>query len=184
MEIEFVFLNALQGIHAPWLDTAMIALTTIGDEGIVWILLGLILLIFKQTRQAGVAVLVSLAVMVVLNNLIIKNVVARPRPFVVQPGVDLLIAAPSGFSFPSGHASSSFAAVTALFLSKRKAIWIPALILALLIAFSRMYLYVHFPTDIIGGMVLGIIYGVVGFYLTRVFFNWLASRRKPPKHAR
>lgn len=129
--------------------------THLGDAGIVWIALGLSLLIPKKTRRCGLAVLIALAVTFVVGNVVMKNLIARPRPFIVYPDIELLIAPPSGFSFPSGHSSSSFAAATALFCFYKKP-GIAALVLAALIAFSRMYLFVHYPTDVLTGIMLGI----------------------------
>ena len=129
--------------------------THLSDAGVIWIALGLSLLIPKKTRRCGLAVLISLAITFIVGNVVMKNLIARPRPFIVYPDIELLIAPPSGFSFPSGHSSSSFAAATTLFCFYKKP-GIAALVLAALIAFSRMYLFVHYPTDILAGSMLGI----------------------------
>lgn len=136
------------------LTPIMKAITTAGNGGIIWIALCVILICFKKTRRIGIAAAISLALVGLLNNDIIKPIVERPRPF-QQQEIELLIAAPGGFSFPSGHTSSSFAVATAVFLKDKK-IGIPALILAALMGFSRLYFFVHFPSDVFVGMLEGI----------------------------
>lgn len=101
----------------------------------------------------------------ILCNGILKNLVARTRPYDVNTVVNLLIEKPVDYSFPSGHTAASFAAVTALYLAGEKKLWKPALVLSILIAFTRMYLYVHYPTDILGGIAVGIISGYIGFFI-------------------
>lgn len=142
-------------LRCGFLDHAFTFITHLGDVGIVWILLGVVLLCRKTTRRWGWAVLFSLLFAYVIGDLIIKNIVQRPRPF-TRAEVELLIPPPDSWSFPSGHSGSSFAAATALFLCSKK--WgTPALVLAGLIAFSRMYLFVHYPTDVLCGILLGVL---------------------------
>ena len=113
------------------------------------------MLLFKKTRRAGIAVLVGLLLGLLCGNLAIKNLVARERPCAIGTAPELLIPYPSEYSFPSGHTLSSFIAATCIFLRNKK--WgISAYVFASGIAFSRIYLYVHFPTDILGGIILGI----------------------------
>ena len=114
---------------------------------------------------AGAAVLAGLVLKVVCCNLVLKPLVARIRPCDVNTAVQLLITRPDDFSFPSGHTGASFAAVSALYFNRNR-IWIPALMFAALIAFSRMYLYVHYPTDILAGIILGIMAGWAGSLLS------------------
>ena len=153
-EIEFAILNAIQTIRFEFLDKLMICITTLGNKGIVWIIIGVIMLFFKKYRRTGIAVLLGLIFGLVLGNWTIKNIVARPRPCALTE-IELIIPYPSEYSFPSGHTLSSFIAATCVYLRNKKfGVW--AYVLASLIAFSRLYLYVHFPTDIIGGVLLGI----------------------------
>lgn len=140
------------------LTPVMKAVTTAGNGGIFWIILCLILLCFKKTRRIGVAAAISLALVGLLNNEIIKTVVARPRPF-QQAEIELLITPPGGYSFPSGHTSSSFAVATALFLKEKK-LGIATLAMAFLIGFSRLYFFVHFPSDVFFGMIEGILMAI------------------------
>ena len=111
-----------------------------------------------RTRKLGLVVTAALVLEAIPCNLILKPLVARARPFTVNPAVELLITKPTDFSFPSGHTSASFAVVSALFFRKER-LWIPAGILAALIAFSRLYLYVHYPTDVLAGALVGILAG-------------------------
>lgn len=159
MAFEFEILNFFQELHTPVLTWIMRAASRLGDAGFIWILLAVILLLIPKTRKIGMLVSVALILDVITCNLILKPLVARTRPYDVNTAIELLIAAPKDFSFPSGHTAASFAAVSALWFAKEKKFWIPALVLAVLIAFSRMYFYVHYPTDVLGGALLGILCG-------------------------
>ena len=141
----------------------MCFITRLGDAGMVWILLAVILLVIPKTRKSGIILMVALCVDFVLCNGILKNLFARIRPCNINTQVQLLIARPNDFSFSSGHTAASFTAVAALYLSGEKKLWKPALMLACLIAFSRLYLYVHYPTDILGGVLVGIAAGYIGY---------------------
>ena len=126
-------------------------------------MLAVVLLILPKTRKTGIIVAAALLMDLILCNLILKNLVARVRPYDVNTAIAILIKKPLDFSFPSGHTAASFAAMTALFLAKMKKAWIAALVLAVLIAFSRLYFYVHYPTDVLGGAVVGILSGIIGY---------------------
>jgi len=161
--MEFNILYAINEIHNPVLDKIMVGITTLGDAGAIWILLGIILLFMKKTRKCGILMLISIALGALVGNVILKNVIARPRPCWVNPDIALLIPNPHDFSFPSGHTLASFEAAIMIFLHNKK--WGSlSLVLATLIAFSRMYLFVHFPTDIIGGIILAIIISLIVYY--------------------
>lgn len=149
----------------------MTFITRLGDAGAVWILLAVILLIIPKTRKSGAVLAAALCVDVVLCNGILKNLFGRIRPCDVNTSIELLIARPDDFSFPSGHTAASFAAVTALMMAGEQKLWKAALALGALIAFSRMYLYVHYPTDILGGIIVGGIAGVMGYLTVRICRN-------------
>lgn len=153
-EIEFAILYALQSLHGPWLDQIMVRITSLGDHGFIWILTGIVLACIPKTRKTGISVLLSLAVGLLLGNLILKNLIHRPRPSWIDTQIVLLIQNPKDYSFPSAHTLASFECAFSIWLYDRK-LAVPFLILAVLIAFSRMYLFVHFPTDVLGGAVLG-----------------------------
>lgn len=163
MGIEFKILDSIQGIRTPVGDTAMCLITKLGDAGMVWIILTVILLLIPKTRRTGIVMMAALCIDLVLCNGILKNLFARVRPCDVNTQIQLLIARPDDFSFPSGHTAASFAAVAALYFSGERRLWRPALALACLIAFSRLYLYVHYPTDILGGIFVGIAAGYIGY---------------------
>lgn len=175
---EYGILQLIQQRHNDILNKIMIFITSLGDGGMVWIILALALLLFKSTRKCGVTVLVALVLQLLLGNVLLKNVFSRLRPFYDYPTVELLITKPSGFSFPSGHTFSSFAAATAVLLHNKK-IGIPAVVLASLIAFSRLYLFVHYPTDILAGIVFGILTAFAAdFFIDKLSYAYQNKSRK------
>lgn len=158
--IDFLILNFIRdNLSGEIADAVMKFITHLGDGGCIWIIAALVLLCFKKTRVAGICLAISLIVTAVVGNLILKNIFARTRPFIAA-NVPIIINPPGGYSFPSGHTSSSFAAATALsgHFKKQAPLFY---IVAALIAFSRVYLYVHYPTDILGGAFLGIAVGFI-----------------------
>ena len=141
LELEFSILYFIQGLHTPFLDRFMTAVTSLGDKGWFFIVLGIIL----------------------IGNVVLKNLVMRDRPCWIDESVRLLIQNPKDFSFPSGHTLASFETAVSIFLYNRK--WgVPVIVLASVIALSRLYLFVHFPTDVLSGMALGIF---IGWYVHR-----------------
>jgi undecaprenyl-diphosphatase len=165
--IERVFFD--RGISAI-ITPVMAFITHLGDGGALWVALALGLIVFKKTRRCGITLAVALLCMMLINDLLLKPLIARPRPFNLELWKDWfvfpeIISRPSSFSFPSGHTSSSFAAATALTSLKKKSVYIPAFILAALIAFSRIYLHVHYCTDVLFGMAAGIAYGIIAICL-------------------
>ena len=165
------------------LDYIMLFFTYLGEEGIIWIIFGVIMMILPKYRKHGVKMALALLVMLCINNIILKPVIARPRPFVNDPSIleQMIIHAPSSFSFPSGHTASSFAGACILaHANKKAAFW--AYPLAILIAFSRAYLQVHYPSDIIAGALLGTVYAFIAILIFAViekligktkFFNFI-----------
>ena len=141
MNAELTFLTALQSLHSPMLDGSMGFITRLGDSGILWVTLTALLLVFRKTRRVGCVLAAALLID------------AIPHP--------------DDFSFPSGHTAASFASVTALWLAGKKQWAMAALPVGVLIAFSRMYLCVHYPTDILGGVILGAACGWAGAWLVK-----------------
>ncbi len=171
---ELFILDFIQEhLRCGFLDTVMPVITLLGEAGIFWILCTLLYLIQPKTRKTGFVMAAALVADLVLCNIILKPMVARIRPYDLNPAVVLLVRKPTDYSFPSGHTAASFAIVSALFFEKRKS-WIPALILSCLIAFSRLYLYVHYPTDVLGGIAVGILAGWIGFLVV----HWILRKRK------
>lgn len=140
----------------------MLFVSSLGNFGAIWIALAALLLIAKTYRQSGLAVSIALLIDFVAVNLIIKPLVGRERPCDVTVPEDMLLACLSDHSFPSGHTAAAFAAAFALFLYHKRA-GSAALILAILMGFSRLYLFVHFPSDVIAGALLGLIFGFIGY---------------------
>lgn len=170
MNIEFGILDFIRShLCCAALDFIMPLLTRLGDGGILWICCTVVLLLFRKTRKAGAAMALSLVLEVICCNVILKPLVARPRPYNVK-AVQLLISPLSDYSFPSGHTGASFAAAASLFFSKN-CLWIPALVIAILMGFSRLYLYAHYPSDVLAGALLGIMLGWLGTAIVKVIWS-------------
>ena len=146
------------------LDVLMPKLTLLGSGGAVWLLAAGGLLCTKKYRRQGVILLAGLAVGVLVGNVCLKNLIARPRPCWLDDSVKLLISMPTDYSFPSGHTLSSVIGATVLTKTDRRFGW-AAIPLAVIIAFSRLYLFVHYPSDILAGTVLGVVIGLAVYYL-------------------
>ena len=153
-------------LWCPLLDAVMPVITVLGDAGIFWMVIAAALLLFKKTRRVGLGMGIAMLMGLLLCNLTLKPLCQRPRPYdyqfdVFNKLIPLLIEQQHDFSFPSGHTIASFEAAGVIALNNKK--WgIPALILASLIAFSRLYLYVHYPTDVLVSVSLGLALAFVG----------------------
>ena len=156
-------------LWCPFLDGVMPFVTHLGDGGILWIALAVILLCLPKYRKTGFAMSAALLMGLLICNLWLKPWIGRLRPFDYQLQcynrlIPLLIEAPTDYSFPSGHTIASFEAATVLLIRHKK--WgIMAMVLAGPIAFSRLYLYVHYPTDVLSSIVLGTIIGIIAIFL-------------------
>ena len=168
MGFELNILDWFQTLHTPVMDKLMTSVTKLGDAGIFWIILTVLFLLIPKMRKTGVVMAAALIIDLLLCNVLLKNFVARTRPYDVNTGIQLLVAKLRDYSFPSGHTAASFASAAALYFAVEKKLWKPALVLACLIAVSRLYLYVHYPTDVLGGVVIGIIAGYLGYRLVKV----------------
>ncbi len=153
-------------------------ITYFGESGIFWIAVALFLLCFKKTRLWGITMSFALVMGLVLGNGVMKNLFARPRPYTLDPDLHLRLLwgeMTKDYSFPSGHTLASFEAAVSLFLYRKK--WgIAALTLAILIAFSRVFLLVHYPSDVIAGAALGTLFAVLASHLAKKFYNALQKR--------
>ena len=173
----------------PILNPIMVFITHLGDAGLFWIALTLLMLGFRKTRRVGVTSMISMVIGLIVVNIALKNWVARVRPYELIQGLNLMIDRQHDFSFPSGHATNSLACAWVIFRLMDRKYGIPALALALLISFSRLYVAVHYPTDVFAGIVVGI----VAAELAMVIVNALRKRfpafrdfirTKPPKKKR
>lgn len=168
MEWEFEWLYTLQTIHNSFLDALMVFITSLGNAGIVWIVIALCFCFSKKYRTCGIQMFVSMIFVLFIGNLVLKNLIARDRPCWIDPDVALLVKNPSDFSFPSGHSMNSFtSAVTILFYNKKAGA--AAVALASVIAFSRLYHFVHFPTDVFAGILLGTGVALAVNYVSRKY---------------
>lgn len=190
------FYNIVFSLHHMAADSVMTPIATVasflGDKGLIWILLGLILLLFKKTRKIGLVVCGALVLDILVVNGLLKNVINRPRPWLAGdfPTITYeyvkqrLVNMPTDTSFPSGHTASAFAAASGLLfaLQKKQKLWsIPAIILAFLIAASRIYVCVHYPSDVFAGMIIGIIIGIAAYFIVKGILNWMEKSEKLPK---
>lgn len=155
----YILLWIQEYIRNPVLTPIMKFITTLGNAGLIWICLALVLLCIKKTRKIGGTVLLALLFSLIVNNGILKNLVVRIRPYEIIDQLNLLVAKATDYSFPSGHTGSSFAAATVMVCLLPKKYAVPGAILAVLIAFSRLYVGIHYPTDVLVGMVDGILLG-------------------------
>lgn len=166
MNLDGGFLLFLQeSVRNPILDRIMIFITSLGNGGMIWIAATVLLLIPKKTRKAGIISAAALLCSLLFNNMLIKNIVQRMRPYLVLEELRIIIPRPSEFSFPSGHSAASFAAAASFYRLLPKKLGVPAIVLAALIAFSRLYVGVHYPTDVLAGALMGIALSYFAQYL-------------------
>ena len=168
-------------IRHDWMDWFWKGVTHLGDFGIFWILLTIVLLIPKKTRKAGLASALALIIGTLITNVAIKNVVARVRPYEVIQELELMIEKQKDFSFPSGHTYASFASAFAIYKCKEvfpKKWRIAAMVLATLIALSRLYVGVHYPTDVLGGLIVGLFSGWAGWKIEELIMKKRAEKKK------
>lgn len=159
---ELAILDWIQlHLRCGFLDAVMPVISWTCNHGELWILLAAVLLLVRSQRRYGAAVSCALVLDLVSCNMVLKPLVGRVRPFAVNTAVELLTAPPLDASFPSGHTAASFAAVFAL-KTAGSPLWKPALAVAVVMAFSRLYLYVHWPSDVLGGALLGAAVGWAG----------------------
>ena len=169
-------------LWCPVLDILMPIITVLGDAGIFWIALSVLFMITKKYRKTGIGMMFALLMGLLVCNIYLKPTVARIRPYDFQMehfgvAIKLLIGEQHDFSFPSGHTIASFEAAVVILLGGKK-LGIPAMILASLIAFSRLYLYVHYPTDVIFSIILGTAFAFIGNFLAQKVMDKLPDKLK------
>ena len=175
--MELQILHWFGSIHNPVLNPIMYFFTCLGNAGIFWILLALALLTVlpKKYRKVGLTMAIALILSLIMCNGVMKNFYHRVRPFVTDPTLQEtelygIFATIHDWSFPSGHTSASFAAAVAMFMWYKKE-GTGALIIAALVSISRLYLTVHYPTDVLASLILGALYGVIAYFITVALFN-------------
>lgn len=168
---ELAILDWIQlHLRCGFLDRLMPFVSGLANHGEIWILFAALLLLMRKQRRYGVSAACALTLDLVACNMILKPLVDRGRPFLLRPDLLLLVSPPGDASFPSGHTAAAFAAVFAL-KTAGSPLWIPALALASVIAFSRLYLYVHWPSDVLGGILLGAAVGWAGANIAEAAFR-------------
>lgn len=166
-ETELQIMDWVQSaFRNAFMDAVMPVITVLGDNGYVWLGLSFALMAFKRTRKTGFLIFGAIFIGAVICNATLKPLVERLRPCVVRPDLAILAACETGFSFPSGHTTASFAAAGVLVLTHARFAW-AGVILASLIAFSRIYMGFHFPTDVLGGMIAGTLAAFVAVEVER-----------------
>ncbi|MGN1478243.1 MAG: phosphatase PAP2 family protein [Acutalibacteraceae bacterium] len=170
------------------MDPIMIFFTHLGDEGIFWIALSVVLLLFKKTRKLGLASLISIVCVSFMNSIVLKDLFGRLRPYLIDSAYWERVATDGwhytmpfenlkekSFSFPSGHTATSFGAAFGIFYIDKKKGIVP-LILAALIGFSRIYIHVHYPSDVIGGVITGILFSLIACLIVFKLFGKYLDR--------
>lgn len=168
MEWEVDFLKfVIENFHNDMVTEIMRFITSLGNSGFIWIVIAAVFLIIPKTRKTGFTMAVSLIIILITVNLILKPLIDRARPFEINSDIlkSILISLPSDGSFPSGHTAAAFAAATAAFCCNKR-IGSILYIMAVLMGISRLYFAVHFPTDVIGGIVIGVAAGVLSYKIS------------------
>ena len=173
-----IVLFVQENLRFGFLNPIMQFITSLGDEGIVPIALCIIFIIIKKTRKVGVTAGLSLALEAILINLTIKKIVGRTRPYVVNEAIEYITTRPSDNSFPSGHTGCMFAVASVLFYMMPKKVGIPAMIIASLVGISRLYVGVHYPTDIIAGFIIGMFTGFIAKLIVEKISKVLAKKKE------
>ena len=161
-------------VRQDFMDWFWLNITKLGDQGLFWIGVSILLICFKKTRPAGIAALGSILLCFLITNVSLKPLVDRPRPYSMLPELNLMIPRESDRSFPSGHTTVSFAAALIYYRMLPKKLGIPAVILAVLIALSRLYVGVHYPTDVIGGFLAAMIGSMI---LYHIYLIWKQKKQ-------
>lgn len=155
------------------LDPIFMVYTKLGDAGLLWIALSLLMLCFPKTRKAGFVSLVAMLLGLLCTNVVLKHLVGRTRPWLVVEGLTALVAEHDPNSFPSGHTCAAFAAASAWCRTlPRRWMKIVAVVMAALMGFSRLYVGVHFPTDVLAGMVVGLFCGQLAWLIWKRLAAW------------
>ena len=165
-------------IRNPVLTPILKVITTLGNGGAIWIVLAVLLLIIPKTRKVGFMTVLSLIGTLVINNMLLKNLVNRTRPYEVIEELTYLVRTPTDSSFPSGHSACAFSVACIMFRRLPKKYGVPALVLAIVIALSRLYVGVHYPSDVLFGTISGIAIS----YAAEAVAEWIIKRKGEIKY--
>ncbi|MGN1031182.1 MAG: phosphatase PAP2 family protein [Butyricicoccaceae bacterium] len=162
---EFALLKIQKKLHHDRLDVLMKLISISGDVGLIWLLPAFALLLRQPTRPLGLLMLAALAVNAFITNIVLKIPIGRPRPFDRIVDLSVLVKLPKDCSFPSGHTSASFSVARILMLAAPGIPAIAALVMAVLMGISRIYVGVHYLTDVLAGLVLGVLTSQLVWYI-------------------
>lgn len=174
--MEFDILYAIQAMHSPVMDQIILFITKImGGYGQIWLAIAVGMLLFKKTRKAGICILLSYGLVFVIGQYGLKDLIARPRPCHIDESIALLVKRPGSYSCPSTHTAWAFGAAMSIYLY-HKISGVITLIIAAIIGFSRMYLFVHFPTDVLFGLVMGVVSAFISKFVTEKLSGALKAK--------
>lgn len=158
-----------ENLRAEWLNPVMRIITSLGNEGIFWIALIILMFFFKKTRKIAACCAISMVLTLILVNVTLKPIFARTRPYALLEGLEILVKRPGDHSFPSGHSAHALACSWVMFRMMKKKIGVPMLVLGILVALSRLYVGVHFPTDVIAGCACGMAMAEISILICKKF---------------
>lgn len=181
---QSIMLWLQDAVRTPLLSKFLVPLTTIGYAGTLWIILSIVMLFFRKTRKVGWISLLTMLMCYLFNDILLKELVQRPRPFMDLPQLQVIESKPTSWSFPSGHACSSFAAASTYNRGEEPR-WLKGVFwfLAVAMAFSRPYVGVHYPSDVLVGACIGLLGSAIVWYLASDPYDCLVERIARKKHA-
>lgn len=176
--VDFAVLDYInENIVCPFLDAVMPVITLLGEGGVFWICTALAMLFFEKTRKAGLGMAIAMILGLIVCNLALKPIVARVRPYDVNSAVSLIVRPLSDYSFPSGHTLVCIECAGVLWHFNKK-IGIAAFIVGSLVAFSRLYLYLHYPSDVVFSVALGLIFAFISIRLSDIIYRRFSERKQ------
>ena len=178
------FYHELAAIAGDILTPIMEFITLIGEKGFIMFLIAFVLMLFPKTRRSGVCIFGAVCCGALITNFILKDAIARPRPFVSETEVFRewweFIGSPKekDYSFPSGHATAAAAGTLAIVLSEGKKYLIPGIPFVGLMCISRNYLMAHYPTDVLAGAAVGVVSAIIAYFIAKLIFIFLEKYKE------